>query len=63
VEVPSSWPERGSFRKAYNITPEEKVILFLGRLSAKKVRICCYGLLGTFRAFLGNTHDPDLRRA
>ena len=36
VDVPSSWPERGSFRKAYNISTEEKVILFLGRLSAKK---------------------------
>jgi glycosyltransferase involved in cell wall biosynthesis len=36
VDVPSSWPEPGSFRKAYNISAEEKVILFLGRLSAKK---------------------------
>ncbi len=36
VDVPRSWPERGSFRKAYSISPEEKVILFLGRLSAKK---------------------------
>jgi len=36
VDVPSSWPERGSFRKAYNISAEQKVILFLGRLSAKK---------------------------
>jgi glycosyltransferase involved in cell wall biosynthesis len=36
VDVPRSWPERGSFRKAYNISAEEKVILFLGRLSAKK---------------------------
>ena len=36
VDVPRSWPERGSFRKAYNISAEDKVILFLGRLSAKK---------------------------
>jgi glycosyltransferase involved in cell wall biosynthesis len=36
VEVPPSWPERGMFRKAQGISQEEKVILFLGRLSAKK---------------------------
>jgi glycosyltransferase involved in cell wall biosynthesis len=36
VEAPSSWPERGTFRKGRGISPEEKVILFLGRLSAKK---------------------------
>jgi glycosyltransferase involved in cell wall biosynthesis len=36
VEVPASWPERGTFRKARGISPEEKLVLFLGRLSAKK---------------------------
>ena len=36
VEVPSSWPERGKFRKAQGISQEEKVVLFLGRLSTKK---------------------------
>jgi glycosyltransferase involved in cell wall biosynthesis len=36
VEVPAAWPERGTFRKAQGISPEEKLILFLGRLSAKK---------------------------
>jgi glycosyltransferase involved in cell wall biosynthesis len=36
VEVPASWPEPGTFRKAQSISPEEKVVLFLGRLSAKK---------------------------
>jgi glycosyltransferase involved in cell wall biosynthesis len=36
VEVPPAWPERGTFRKAQGISPEEKLILFLGRLSAKK---------------------------
>jgi glycosyltransferase involved in cell wall biosynthesis len=36
VEVPSSWPERGTFRKSRGISPQEKLVLFLGRLSAKK---------------------------
>ncbi len=36
VEIPSSWPEPGTFRKAHGIPPEEKLVLFLGRLSAKK---------------------------
>jgi glycosyltransferase involved in cell wall biosynthesis len=36
VEVPASWPERGAFRKARGISWEEKLVLFLGRLSAKK---------------------------
>jgi len=36
VEVPSSWPERGAFRKACGISAEEKLALFLGRLSTKK---------------------------
>jgi glycosyltransferase involved in cell wall biosynthesis len=36
VEAPKSWPERGAFRKAHAISAEEKVILFLGRLSSKK---------------------------
>jgi glycosyltransferase involved in cell wall biosynthesis len=36
VEVPPSWPAPGMFRKAQSISQEEKLILFLGRLSAKK---------------------------
>jgi glycosyltransferase involved in cell wall biosynthesis len=36
VEVPRTWPERGAFRKSQGISPEEKLVLFLGRLSAKK---------------------------
>ena len=36
VEVPRSWPARGTFRKARGISAEEKLVLFLGRLSAKK---------------------------
>jgi glycosyltransferase involved in cell wall biosynthesis len=36
VEAPASWPARGTFRKAHEISPEEKLVLFLGRLSAKK---------------------------
>jgi glycosyltransferase involved in cell wall biosynthesis len=36
VEVPASWPERGAFRKARGISLEEKLVLFLGRLSTKK---------------------------
>jgi glycosyltransferase involved in cell wall biosynthesis len=36
VEAPSCWPERGSFRHGLGIAKEEKVILFLGRLSKKK---------------------------
>jgi glycosyltransferase involved in cell wall biosynthesis len=36
VEVPRTWPERGAFRKSQGISREEKLVLFLGRLSAKK---------------------------
>jgi glycosyltransferase involved in cell wall biosynthesis len=36
VEVPASWPDRGTFRKTQSISPEEKLVLFLGRLSTKK---------------------------
>jgi len=36
VEVPASWPERGTFRKKLGIPAEAKVVLFLGRLSSKK---------------------------
>jgi glycosyltransferase involved in cell wall biosynthesis len=36
VEAPDSWPERGAFRLAHAISPDSKIVLFLGRLSAKK---------------------------
>jgi glycosyltransferase involved in cell wall biosynthesis len=36
VEVPAEWPEAGVFRKAHGITEDTKLVLFLGRLSAKK---------------------------
>ena len=36
VEAPDSWPERGAFRNAHGISPDSKLVLFLGRLSAKK---------------------------
>lgn len=36
VEVPPRLPERGVFRRALNISPDHKLILFLGRLSQKK---------------------------
>ncbi len=36
VEAPPSWPERGKFRKSQSISREERLVLFLGRLSAKK---------------------------
>jgi glycosyltransferase involved in cell wall biosynthesis len=36
VEAPAEFPERGVFRAAQGISPEAKVILFLGRLSKKK---------------------------
>jgi glycosyltransferase involved in cell wall biosynthesis len=36
VEVPAALPERGKFRAAHDISPYAKVVLFLGRLSAKK---------------------------
>jgi len=36
VEVPGPLPERGRFRKALGIPAQDKLILFLGRLSQKK---------------------------
>jgi glycosyltransferase involved in cell wall biosynthesis len=36
VEPPGAWPERGAFRNAQGISPDANVVLFLGRLSAKK---------------------------
>ena len=36
VEAPASWPQRGSFRTAHGISNDEKMVLFLGRLSSKK---------------------------
>ncbi len=36
VDVPAVLPERGGFRAAQGISPDVKLILFLGRLSLKK---------------------------
>jgi len=36
VEMPVSWPEPGAFRRTHGISQNAKLILFLGRLSAKK---------------------------
>jgi len=36
VESPASWPVRGKFRASLDIPEQAKLILFLGRLSAKK---------------------------
>ena len=36
VEIPGSWPEPGAFRSSHGISRDAKLILFLGRLSAKK---------------------------
>ncbi|MGB9470606.1 MAG: glycosyltransferase [Candidatus Acidiferrum sp.] len=36
VDVPGTMPERGSFRRALKIADQDKLILFLGRLSQKK---------------------------
>jgi glycosyltransferase involved in cell wall biosynthesis len=36
VEAPEFWPGRGEFRKRLGISMEMKLVLFLGRLSAKK---------------------------
>ena len=36
VERPTSWPERGIFRRKLGIAENERVVLFLGRLSEKK---------------------------
>jgi glycosyltransferase involved in cell wall biosynthesis len=36
VETPKALPERGSFRKKLGITEDEALILFLGRVAAKK---------------------------
>jgi glycosyltransferase involved in cell wall biosynthesis len=36
VEIPESWPELGAFRREQGISPNAKLVLFLGRLSVKK---------------------------
>jgi glycosyltransferase involved in cell wall biosynthesis len=36
VEAPESWPGRGTFRQAHGIPVDSKLVLYLGRLSAKK---------------------------
>src|SRR5437016_649728 len=54
VEGPASGPERGLFRRAHGVSPEEKLILFLGRLSAKKSPDL---LLRAFAELLGRTSE------
>jgi glycosyltransferase involved in cell wall biosynthesis len=36
VEIPDTLPERGKFRRRWNISEDAKVILFLGRIISKK---------------------------
>jgi glycosyltransferase involved in cell wall biosynthesis len=36
VEIPATLPERGKFRATHGISPDAKIVLFLGRLSVKK---------------------------
>jgi glycosyltransferase involved in cell wall biosynthesis len=36
VETPESWPDLGTFRQALGISKDTKLVLFVGRLSAKK---------------------------
>jgi len=49
VEVPSSWPERGAFRKARGISPEQKLVLFLGGFRPRRVQIYCCRRSRNFR--------------
>jgi glycosyltransferase involved in cell wall biosynthesis len=57
VEAPAEFPERGVFRAARGISPEAKVILFLGRLSKKK---CPDLLLHAFAALPPQLEGSDL---
>jgi glycosyltransferase involved in cell wall biosynthesis len=57
VEAPAEFPERGVFRAARGISPEAKVILFLGRLSKKK---CPDLLLQAFAALPPQLEGSDL---
>jgi glycosyltransferase involved in cell wall biosynthesis len=67
VEVPAALPERGKFRAAQGISPDVKLILFLGRLSQKKspeVLLQAFAMLGNplsgiqlLLAFVGPDED------
>jgi glycosyltransferase involved in cell wall biosynthesis len=57
VEAPAKLPERGVFRAAQGISPEAKLILFLGRLSEKKSPDL---LLRAFAALPGQMKGSDL---
>jgi glycosyltransferase involved in cell wall biosynthesis len=57
VEAPAKLPERGVFRAAQGISPEAKLILFLGRLSEKKSPDL---LLRAFAALPGQMEGSDL---
>ena len=58
VEAPAKLPERGVFRAAQGISPEAKLILFLGRLSEKKSPDL---LLRAFAALPGRMEGSDLQ--
>jgi glycosyltransferase involved in cell wall biosynthesis len=53
VEVPGSWPERGAFRQARGISAESNLVLFLGRLSAKKSPELLLQAVGSLPAEIG----------
>jgi glycosyltransferase involved in cell wall biosynthesis len=57
VEAPEKWQERGTFRKRLGISAETKLVLFLGRLSAKKSPDL---LLRAFAEAQKRTHDVPL---
>jgi len=53
VEAPSPLPERGTFRQVQGISADTKLILFLGRLSAKKSPEMLLQAVGNLPAEIG----------
>lgn len=58
VEAPAAWPERGKFRKKYDIAADASMILFLGRLASKKSPEL---LLEAFALLRGENVGEDLQ--
>jgi glycosyltransferase involved in cell wall biosynthesis len=55
VDVPPSLPARGKFRSGHGIPPDAKLILFLGRLSAKKSPDLLLRAFATLPAMVANS--------